>query len=156
MNQTFAGSFSRKAVATTLAAALTFTTAGVAPARADNNGDAIAAAAFFGLVAVGIIAATRDKDTRPHYRPGVSQPQYLPGACQFDIRRGADRGTWYGRQCLAERNIDVWSLANRCKEWVRVPGRQKNIVAYSAQCLMRIGSVQREHGHNSRGSGSRD
>lgn len=159
MIRTFAGSFSRKAVATTLAAALTFTSAGVAPARADGNGDAIAAAAFFGLVAVGIIASTRDSrdsHARSYHPPLVTQPRHLPGACRFDIRHGRDRGTWYGRNCLAERNIHVWSLPNACQEHVRLPGRHHDVIAYSAQCLTRIESAQHGHGRDDRGPGKRD
>ncbi len=141
MTPTFPGSLSRKALAASLAAALTLTTAGAAPARADGNGDAIAAAAFFGLVAALVIASTRDgaaHSPRPH--PPVEPPRkMLPAECRFEIHHGPDRGRWFGRQCLVA-NYPHWPLLpSRCEQRVELPRRHYDVVAYKAQCLAQAG-----------------
>ncbi|HCQ65493.1 MAG TPA: hypothetical protein DIU07_10185 [Rhodobacteraceae bacterium] len=141
MTPTLAGSISRKALAATLAAALTFTTAGVAPARADGNGDAIAAAAFFGLVAAAIIASTRDRAARsPQPHPPAAPPRkLLPAECRFEIHYGADRGRWFGRNCLVANYAHWPRLPDRCARRVELPRRHYDVVAYKAQCLARAG-----------------
>ena len=136
MTRTLTGSLSKKALAATLAGALALTTASVAPARADSNADAIAAAAFFGLVAAAIIATSRDDGSHP---PAVAPRKLLPADCRFQIRNGADRGKWYGRGCLVA-HFDHWRLLpDRCERWVEVPRRGHDVVAYRAQCLARAG-----------------
>ncbi len=136
MTSTLAGSFSKKAVAATLAGALALTTAGVAPARADTNADAIAAAAFFGLVAAVIIASSRNGTSQPRT---VAPRNPLPAECRFHIRHGPDRGTYFGRRCLVA-NFDQWPrLPDRCERQVELPHRYYDVIAYDAQCLARSG-----------------
>lgn len=147
MTGTFAALISRKAVAATLVAALSLTTVAVAPARADDK-DAIAAAAFFGLIAVGIIAATQAGKARPQSPSVVVRPRALPAVCRFKIRHGLDRGAWYGHRCLVEHHVDVWSLPNRCVQRVDPPGRRQDIVAYSGRCLARAGTVTARPGRD--------
>lgn len=149
MTRTFAGSLSRKALAATLAAALTLTAASTAPARADGNGDAIAAAAFFGLIAAAIIASTRNDAGHPAplpYPPVVTPRKVLPTACRFEIHHGTDRGTWFGRNCLVA-NYDYWQLLpDRCERRVAYPGRRHELVAYDARCLAQVGYRSDEGG----------
>ena len=140
MTSTHAGSFSRKALAASLAAALTFTTAGVVPARADGNGDAIAAAAFFGLVAAVIIASTRDRAAHaPPPQPPVVPRKLLPAECRFEIHSGSDRGKWYGRNCLVAHYPHWPLLPDICELRVELPRRQFQVVAYKAHCLALAG-----------------
>jgi hypothetical protein len=140
MTPTHAGSFSRKALVASLAAALTFTPAGVAPARADGNGDAIAAAAFFGLVAAVIIASTRDRAAHaPPPAVPVAPRKLLPAECRFEIHSGADRGRWFGRNCLVAHYPNWPLLPDRCERRVELPRRHFHVVAYKAHCLAQAG-----------------
>ena len=138
MTRTPTRSLSSKALAATLAGALALTSVPVAPARADTNADAIAAAAFFGLVAAAIIATTRD-DPGWSPPPSVDRRKLLPAECRFTIHSGADRGTWYGRQCLVA-NFGHWPLLpHRCERKVDLPRRPYDVTAYRARCLAQFG-----------------
>lgn len=138
MTRIHPGFLSRKAVAAILAGTLALTTATVAPARADNK-DAIAAAAFFGLVAVGIIAATRNAKARAPQPPIIAPRHDLPAECRFQIRHGPDRGTWFARRCLVANDAHWRLLPERCKRRVELPRAHFSLVAYRARCLARAG-----------------
>lgn len=147
----FVGKTSRTACAATLAGALALTTATVAPARADGNGDAIAAAAFFGLVAAVLVATARSDRAHPGGEvlpPAVSPHRALPEDCRFDIRYGPDRGAWYGRQCLVSHYRDWDRLPGVCAERVELPRQRYDVVAYEARCLADYGLVRAETGHD--------
>ncbi|MCB1336516.1 MAG: hypothetical protein KDK10_03325 [Maritimibacter sp.] len=158
MIRTFAGKTSHMACAATLAGALTLTTATTAPARADSNGDAIAAAAFLGLVAAAVIATSRSDGAHPggYPLPPVVVPQSpLPSACRFDIKLGSDRGSWYGRRCLISQYRYWGTLPGVCAERVELPNVRYDVVAYEAGCLWRHGLMaddqgQGGHGHDGR------
>ena len=139
MSRSFAASLSRKTLGVTLAAALALGTATVAPARAGNNGDALAAAAFFGLVAVAIIASSRDSAAHAPPPVVVAPRKLLPAQCRFVVDHGADRGVWYGRSCLVA-NFAQWPfLPDRCERNVDAPRRPRDITAYKAECLSQFG-----------------
>ena len=147
----FAAKTSRRACAATLAGALALTTATAAPARADGNGDAIAAAAFFGLVAAVLVATARSDTAHPGggpLPPAVSPHRALPADCRFEIRYGPDRGVWYGRQCLVSHYLNWDRLPGICAERVELPRQRYDVVAYEAGCLADYGLVLAERGHD--------
>lgn len=120
----------------TLVAALGVTSLVAAPARADNE-EALAAAALFGLAAVGIIAATRDSHARAPLTVAPLKP--LPASCRFDIPRGRDRGTWYARHCLVATYPHWPLLPYRCERRVVLRRQGVAVTAYSASCLVQAG-----------------
>lgn len=136
---------SRKAIAATLAGALAVTAVGAAPARADNK-EALAAAAFLGIVAAGIIASSRQGSTYPelpHLPPGVGRLGPLPAECRFEIWHGRDRGVWYERRCLVASYRHWPFLPDRCERRVELPRRHHEVIAYSANCLAQVGHLRR-------------
>jgi len=137
MTRTHAGNLPSRTLAATLALAMAVTTATTAPARAENDAaGAIFAASVIALIATAVVSSTRDGKRAS---PPVDQRKALPMDCRFDIRRGADRGTWYGRRCLVA-NFDHWPLLpDRCEQWVERPRRGREFIAYDTQCLARFG-----------------
>lgn len=150
MKRIFPTPISRAAVVTALSAAIAFSPMSAQPARAgDEQLGAIAAASFFAMITAGIIAsAAKSKDgvvignrRGPHDRtpPRVDRRKLIPAQCEFTVRGGPDRGTYYASRCL-KRNFDHWAfLPDRCEEKVWVPRQGANVNAYDAQCLARFG-----------------
>ena len=158
MTRFFPKSIAKTAIVTALSASLAFSPMTATPAKAGSDeAAAVAAASFFALVTAGIIAsAARHNDgvvtihrpgrhDRGHVQP--DRRKILPAQCDFTVRRGPDRGTYYGRYCLRNNYNHVASLPARCLEKVWVPRRDRNVNAYDAQCLARFG--YRERGQRS-------
>lgn len=145
MTRTVRDLIPRKALAATLAGALAMTSVAATPARGDNK-EALAAAAFLGIVAAGIIASTRHGSTypeRPHLPPGVGRLGPLPAACRFEIWHGRDRGVWYERRCLVASYRHWPFLPDRCERRVELPRRHHDVIAYDAHCLTQVGHLRR-------------
>jgi len=139
----------RSALAATLAAALALTPITATPARAGDQNDvgAIAAFSLLALITAGLVAtsvARRDEPRHagrpysPNPGPRVDPRKALPAQCEFTVRRGHDRGTYYGSRCL-KRAFSYWAnLPARCEERIDVLGGPDKRV-YDAQCLTSYG-----------------
>lgn len=143
----------RAAMVAAISAALALTPITATPARAgEDKTGAIAAATILALITAGIIAS----NTKPgfsyskpevHYRPphygGRKPPQIdrrklLPAQCEFQITRGRDRGTYFGKRCL-KRNFSYWThLPARCEKHIDLRGRPDRR-GFESNCLARYG-----------------
>ncbi|MEZ5721006.1 MAG: hypothetical protein R3D59_04610 [Paracoccaceae bacterium] len=158
MTRSITASPSRTALAATLAAALAIPTFTPAPAQAGDTGDAIAAAAFLGLVAAAVLATSHSAPAHPGgwaVEPTPVPQRPLPVDCRFDIKDGPDRGTWFSRSCLFSHYPSWPSLPGSCAERVALGYGHYGVVAYGAQCLIRNGVVVAERGHGGNGHGDR-
>lgn len=132
----------------TLATALALSPLTASPARAGNDEQigALAFGSILGLITAGVVISSLNQN-RPHTQPvptgpqpGVGPRKILPGYCKFSVPYGANRGTYFGRQCLI-RNFSYWpSLPRHCGRWVNQPARS-GVKAYRARCLAREGYV---------------
>lgn len=154
MTRFFPKSIAKTAIVTALSASLALSPMTATPAQAGNDdAAAVAAASFFALITAGIIAnAARNndgawtvdrRDQRSNRGNQGSPRKILPSKCELVVRRGPDRGTYYGRPCLRQNYNFVASLPARCLEKVWVPRRDRNVNAYDAQCLSRFGYRER-------------
>lgn len=136
----------KKTLAAGLALALALTAASPNPVRAEERHDALAAVAFLGFVAAAIVAGSKGKGGRsdgpladdPGWGPHDPDPAWtepLPAACQFDIRHGPDRGSWFGQRCLRASYPDWRWLPDHCAWPVALDYDRPDIVAYDAACL---------------------
>lgn len=160
----------RAGLAATLATALALTSVAASPARAgsEQTVGAIAAASFFALLTAGIIASTASQNryTPPPVtykpppgggdprwgsgpgRPGVDPRKALPAQCEFTVRHGKDRGTYYDARCL-QREFSFWPyLPDRCEQRIDVHGG-RDIRGYDATCLARYGYTEAKPGPRS-------
>lgn len=146
----------RSALAATLAAALALSPITAAPAQAgtEDKAGAIAAASFIALLTAGIIASnaqqnraqppqftftpSRRHDDRHDNRARTDRRKVLPQQCEFTVRHGKDRGTYYDSRCLRS-TFNGWPyLPDRCEERIAVRGG-RDTYGYDAQCLARFG-----------------
>ena len=144
-------SIAKTAIVAALSGSLALSPMTATPAHAGNeDAAAVAAASFFALITAGIIAnAAKNnhggwtvdrRDQRPDRgNHGNNRRKILPSKCELVVRRGPDRGTYYGRRCLRNNYNYVASLPDRCLDKVWVPRRDRNVNAYDAQCLSRFG-----------------
>lgn len=143
----------RSAIAAMLAAALAITPITATPAHAGNEDTvgAVAAASFFALLTAGIIASTaqKNRDQRPraavtpwrqndNRRDGRARRKVLPEQCEFTVRRGKDRGTYYESRCLRSEFRGWPYLPGRCEKHINLRGG-RSTYGYKAQCLARFG-----------------
>lgn len=145
----------RSALAATLAAALALSPITATPAQAGNEDKvgAVAAASFLALLTAGIIASSaqqnranpprftvttnRGRDDRHDNRARTDRRKVLPAQCEFTVRHGKDRGTYYDSSCLRTQ-FNGWPyLPDRCEE--RITARGRTTYGYDAQCLARFG-----------------
>lgn len=139
----FAKTFTRTALATTLAASLALTPMTAQPARADDAANAIAAATFFTLLLGGMAAAaSRDRD-RDHGDWGGhrgNRAKVLPSECAMVVLKGQKRARYYRAGCLRN-NFRGWrKLPDRCFKRLDVRNG-RDIRAYNGRCLVRHGYV---------------
>lgn len=161
MTKSIAKAFARPALAATLAASIALTPVAAMPARADEQVGAIAAAGILALLMSGIFASGQDqgglaistpprgntglwdRDREDGHRPRLDPRRALPEVCEFTLRHGRDRGTYYGRHCLVQ-NFGYWPyLPDRCEQRVSLRDRFPT-AAYDAQCLARFGYREAE------------
>ncbi|MEP2642507.1 hypothetical protein [Roseobacter sp.] len=151
----------RKFIASIIAAALTVTVIGSAPARADS--DAIKAlAAIAGVAFVGKVIHDRnarkseDRNVTRHYQsapitranPRVirsapkttrhrTSQRALPGGCVRSVQANTGRVRYVSSQCLRNSNAQVRQLPQHCA--VRVQGAGAQGRGYELSCLRQSG-----------------
>ncbi|WP_300056989.1 hypothetical protein [uncultured Roseobacter sp.] len=150
----------RKFIATVIAAALTVTAIGSAPARADN--DALRAlAAIAGIAIVGKVihdrnkrkaekqTVTRNSSTlyghggdrvirvKPRPLPHRANRRLLPGDCLRSVDTWDGRVRYFSERCLERSYRHVNRLPQKCA--VRFRGDDWNRRGYEARCLSRAG-----------------
>lgn len=137
-----------------LVAAVAMTAAGIGasatPARADDE----LARLLAGAAGIVILYALLDQGRRDrsvasppgpgckgsHCRPPNVHPVHpaLPAHCALQITdRQHGRNVYYGRRCLRQAGVPIWTLPQRCEAQLRA--RNVTRVLYRADCLARAG-----------------
>lgn len=147
----------RVLLAATLTASLALSPLTAAPARADSNGGAIAAAGLIALLMAGIAASNSQAQTAPRDRwsetdndwrriPTPQPPRErhesrkeLPNECRVTARRGPSSEAYYDKSCLMQELRGARFLPDRCEEDLRVRGAHGRQEVYAESCLARYG-----------------